>query len=434
VGGDQKHTVTETAFTLPEPASARPKVPGVVMAHQRGPCELTPFRVDPPRTFGRVGEGDVPIDDAGISRRHASMELVAGGVRVTDLGSRNGTFVNGVRVPETGTFAPFGAVVRLSKTLFVVVEDVAPFERPLADPYPTLVGGPSLDAVRTAVLKIASATSPILLEGETGTGKEVVASIVHEASGRRGRFIAVNCAALGKDVVESELFGHARGAFSGATGARPGLFRAADGGTILLDEIGELDLSLQPKLLRALETGEVRGVGEDVASHVDIRLIAATNRDLADMAEEGEFRSDLFHRIAGKRIWLPPLRERREDIPRLSRFLLRDETMQLSAFALEQLMLRSWPGNVRELRHSLMIALANARAERAEQINVEHLEEDVPKEAEDPLRERITDALTLAEGNVTHAARELGMARSALYETIKRLAINPASFRPKRQD
>jgi DNA-binding NtrC family response regulator len=431
----RERTVTETGTMRPSRPSTRPRVPGVVLIFQREACAPVPHRIDRPRRFGRSEEADVEVTDAGVSRLHALLEPSPGGVFVTDLGSRNGTFVNREPVVVPRTFAAFGAIVRFGATIVRVMEDVVPFELAPENPYPALIGGASLTAVRAGIALAAVSLAPALIEGETGTGKEVIARAIHDASRRSGRYVTVNCAALAPELVESELFGHVRGSFSGASGSRPGLFRSAHKGTLLLDEVGELPLAIQAKLLRVVELGEVRGIGEDEPVPVDVRIIAATNRDLDVMVESGEFRRDLLHRIVATRIRPPPLRDRIEDLPMLFAHFLAEEKMTAGAGAVELLLGQSWAGNVRELRNFARAGAASAR--RAERDEV--LEDDVavilpavsPTEVPGSLKARIVAALTSCEGNVTRAARELGMARSGFYEALKRFGLEAASFRKR---
>ncbi len=225
-----------------------------------------------------------------------------------------------------------------------------------------LIGStPSMKRVKSLIEKIAPTDSTVLILGETGTGKEMVARRIHESSTRRDApFVAVNCGALPENLVESEFFGHRKGAFTGADAPRKGLFEVANGGTLFLDELGELDKSMQVKLLRFLEAGEIRRVGENDAFHVDVRIVCATNRDLQDMAAEGTFREDLIFRVNTFEIHLPPLRERKEDIPQLAKFLIARYLKKrevpadiLSPAAIDVLINHEWTGNVRELANAL---------------------------------------------------------------------------------
>jgi transcriptional regulator with GAF, ATPase, and Fis domain len=391
--------------------------------------------------IGRDAQAEMAVDDSQISRLHAQIAPAPGGVRVQDLGSRNGTWVGGVRTDVSGAFAPYGTIIRCGRTLMRVVQDALVFHPGSVDSVGPLVGGPGLQPVRDLIREIGPLPHSVLLGGETGTGKEVVARALHEASGRRGELVSVNCGALPADLVESELFGHARGAFSGSDRARAGLLRAADNGTLLLDELGELPLAAQAKLLRAMEDKLVRAVGEDRPVAVDARVIGATNVDLQAAITRGAFRADLFHRVAVWQIALPALRDRSDDVPLLSKYFLATDPAVMTVEAMERLVLAPWPGNVRELRNAVMTAAARARAAGSPAIRPEHLPmvNAPPPAASKPsgdtktaaLRARIETALELRGGNVSQVAKDLDCTRPWLYLTIKRLGIDAASFRKK---
>ncbi len=226
------------------------------------------------------------------------------------------------------------------------------------DGMPQVIGQtPEMQELTSMIGRVAASESPVLVQGESGTGKELVARTIHLKSRRAGRpFVSVNCGALPDTLLETELFGHKRGAFSGAVASRVGLFEAADGGTLLLDEIGEMSPAMQVRLLRVLDSGEVRRVGEERAFHVDVRIVAATNKDLNREAAEGRFRWDLFYRVSTITVPVPPLRRRRSDIPLLVQHFAAPvarggKTLRFSAGAMERLMQYDWPGNIRELRN-----------------------------------------------------------------------------------
>ena len=430
--------ITQTA-EINMPGKEHRAVLGVVPVYTRAP-PLPPARAIVRRTvIGREITTDFPIQDGKISRQHARLEPAAGGLLVTDLKSHNGTFVNGERLAGASVTARPGTVLRIGETVFCVVSDVTTFRA-----YPPriegpMVGGPRVADVKLRLQSVAASMAPVLIQGETGTGKEVAADTLHRASRRAGEFVAVNCAALPADLVESELFGHAKGSFSGSERARAGLFRSADGGTLLLDEIGELPLPSQAKLLRVLETSEVRPVGEDRPVHTDVRIVAATNRALDGMIEAGSFRADLFHRLAAYRVELPALRDRVEDIPLLCEYFLADNPIAFAPTAMERLLLHDWPGNVRELRHTVMTAAQAARTAGRGSVTVDDLpafqssrRSEAPITSEDDvLRERLITALKLRNGNVAQVARDLEMARSVLYTTLNRLEIEPAVYRKR---
>lgn len=414
----------------------QPAVVGLVKAPATAELGLSLVELSRPLTLGRDEAADLRLDDPGASRLHARVERRGETVLVTDLGSRNGTWVDGVQVGKSGTVAALHSVVRIGRSLFVVA-DVAPYSRQRPPELGGMIGGASLDDARDALLTIGPTRSPVLVLGETGTGKEVVAGLVHELSQRAGPFVALNCAAVPAELVDAELFGHARGAFSGATRERTGLFRTAHGGTLFLDEIGEMPAPVQAKLLRTLETGEVRPVGDDQSLVVDTRVVAATNRDVDELIESGAFRGDLLHRLAGLRVRLPPLRARREDVPLLSLAFAHAAGAELTSAALEALMLHPWPGNVRELRNVVAAAVEVARRKGRSEITDQDV---VPllvvpsvrrgsASRADQEQQRITEALERASGDVASAAALLGMGRSALYEALRRLNLDPRPFR-----
>jgi len=294
-------------------------------------------------------------------------------------------------------------------------------------------------SLRAAIRRIALAPAPALIFGESGTGKELVAKALHDASSRRAKpFVAINCGALAASLVESELFGHARGAFTGAAEKRLGAFAAAHGGTLFLDEIGELPLELQPKLLRVLEMHQIKAVGDDKVQAVDVRLIAATHRDLAARVEHGQFREDLFHRLSVLKIDVPPLRERGDDALALARLFLRElapegRAVRLTAEA--ELALRShrFPGNVRELKNAVVRGMWTSPSGV---IGREHLglgPTGAPLTEPLPVLERsaIVSALRKANGSRARAARILGIARSTLYRKIEDYKIGPEELAGK---
>lgn len=452
----------ETA-TLGKLAAARPRL--VVLVS--GPGGVEARVLDEDRTFivGRAPECDIVVDDVSVSRRHVSLRVERGDVRVGDLGSKNGVSVRGRRVPKDGE-----AVVRAGEVILigaitasVVLESALdPVEGSAAAPITGEVrrtgGGifvsPAMKRLVALLERVAKSQLSVLLTGESGSGKEVLARIVHDASGRRARaYVPVNCAALPESMAEAELFGFAKGAFTGALKDKPGLFEAASGGTLFLDEVGELPLPLQAKLLRVLETGKVRRLGELEESAVDVRIVSATNVDLERAVANGRFRADLLYRLNGMSFSIPPLRERKEDIAPLARMFAEtgqpatERRRYLGTDAIAVLEAHSWPGNVRELRHVVARALAIAEGEFIGAADV-HLDtagapeasnvaprQGRPKprsdvadaatmaawEAEE--RERIRSALSAADGNRSRAARMLGLSRDTLTRRIAELGL-----------
>ncbi len=308
-----------------------------------------------------VGQSEVcglRIADPEVSRRHAALDVEGRRLRITDLKSTNGTFVDGVAVVEA--FLTGGEIVRLGGSA-LRIERYQPEGRAARAPSRTGFGrfiGRSPEMVRLYPLveRLAGSDVSLVIEGETGTGKEVLAEAIHEQSARRDQpYVVLDCTAIPPNLAESELFGHERGAFTGATARRVGVFEQADGGTLFIDEIGDLDVGLQPKLLRALERGEVRRVGGNSVIKVDVRVIAATRRDLDRAVQEGFFRDDLFHRLAVGRITLPPLRRRRGDVEVLARHFWSELAPGTSIphHLLQRWESYDWPGNVRELKNAI---------------------------------------------------------------------------------
>jgi DNA-binding NtrC family response regulator len=319
-------------------------------------------------SIGKAPDNDLVLADDTVSRRHCELTRAPDGVHVKDLGSTNGTRVNGARVQE--------ATVQVGMVLKVGEVEIA--IRPANHRAEVLPSdkkqfggalGQSL-AMRTifgVLERIATTDATVLLEGETGTGKDVLARAIWTESGRgSGPFVVVDCGAVSYSLLESELFGHERGSFTGAVAARQGAFELAEGGTVFLDEIGELPLDVQPKLLRVLETKEFRRVGGNKTIKMDVRVVVATKRNLQREVAAGKFREDLYFRLAVVPVTVPSLRARRDDIPMLVAHILRasggDETLKVSPDTMQALMAHDWPGNIRELRNVLERAVYLARA------------------------------------------------------------------------
>jgi DNA-binding NtrC family response regulator len=307
--------------------------------------------------IGSAPTCDVAIAEATVSRTHVELALVPEGVAVRELGSRNGTFYQGQRIERMvlglGGRLKVGAATVAVDADNDALRELDAFEGTV---YRGIVGASAPMRRLFAMLRrLEGSLATVLVEGESGVGKELVAQALHEGSSvARGPFVAVNCGALPRETIASELFGHRRGAFTGAHEARRGAFDSAAEGTLFLDEIGELPLDVQPTLLRALELGEVRAVGEDTARRVKVRLVAATNRDLEAEVRAGRFRQDLFYRLAVVRLAVPPLRERAEDVePLARRFAERVGIPPLPPAVLEALKGRAWPGNARELLNAV---------------------------------------------------------------------------------
>jgi DNA-binding NtrC family response regulator len=370
-------------------------------------------------------------DDGQASRRHARLTVHGERVSIEDLDSRNGISVNGERV-ERATLGDRD-VIRVGSTFAVLrLED----PRQLDVPNRSLIGtSPEMRSVRVAVRRVAKNDATVLLLGETGSGKEVAARAIHDASRRTGRYVAVNCAGVQATLFESELFGHDAGAFTGAVKPSEGYFRAARDGTLLLDEVGDMPGPLQAKLLRALETRTVVPVGTTTPIPHRARVIAATNRDLQSQIDGGSFREDLFARLAQLTIALPPLRHRREDILRLLEHFY-PELPPLATSLVEALLTYPWPRNVRELGG--VAAELQTRADGAERLeldmtgdrlSIEREVESQTPEAPAPNRERLEDLLGVYDGNIAAVARAVGRSRAQVYRLLEQHGIDPTSYR-----
>jgi DNA-binding NtrC family response regulator len=388
------------------------------------------------------------LPDDHMSALHARLERVVDRWVVEDAGSKNGVRVNGVVQRRAALSA--GDVVECGQTFLVYDEFLDEGVAALPADAPSAASlHPGLRAGYAALARVAPSRVAVLLYGETGTGKELAARAIHTWSGRSGSFVAVNCGALPPTLVESELFGVKRGAYTGATEDRSGLLRAATDGTLLLDEVGELKLAAQVSLLRVLQEGELVPVGGSQAVRVDLRVVAATHQDLAEMVEAGSFRADLYARLSGLCVELPPLHERRVDLGLLVRELLRrlgaPETLTFAREAGRALFRHHWPLNVRELEKALELAVALADAGR---IELEHLPPAVqaaldapsPPPVEAPVARPLSSAdlarraellalLRAHHGNVSAVAREMSVARMQVQRWCKRFQLDPASFR-----
>ena len=392
---------------------------------------------------GRLSVGsqpgnDVVLGDATVSRFHCQIATSERGVWVTDLDSTNGTAIDGTYVKE-GRLAP-GSLLRLGKTelRYEPLPEREPLEVSSQPSFGPLVGVSARMRAMFALLeRAAGADTTVLLEGETGTGKGAVAEALHAAGARRdGPFVVVDCGALPPNLLESELFGHERGAFTGAEARRIGAFEDASGGTIFLDEIGELPAEMQPRLLRVLENRAVRRVGQNSYQPIDVRVVAATNRDLRTLVNTGAFRDDLYYRLAVLRVHLPPLRERLDDLPELARHLLRGlgatpaQLVRLAGpSAVERLQRSAWPGNVRELRNHLERSLLLDGPVPLEPA----VESDGPVPFGEARRralagfeqQYVEELMRRHGGRVSAAARAAGVTRVYIYRLLTRHGLKP---------
>ncbi|NUP13043.1 MAG: sigma 54-dependent Fis family transcriptional regulator [Polyangiaceae bacterium] len=396
----------------------------------------------------RIGSArgcDLVLFDNAVSRHHVSLRIDRGRIRVVDEGSRNGTVLDGVAIRDAYARADSSITIGNTTIRLGLLHDVVDVPLSSRESFGGLLGKSVPMRVAFTLLERAAAVDDtVLVEGETGTGKELAAEAIHEESGRgAGPFIVFDCSAVAPSLMESELFGHVRGSFSGAVADREGAFEAADGGTLFLDEIGELPIDLQPKLLRALERFEVRRVGSNTPRRVDVRVVAATNRNLAEEVARKAFREDLFYRLAVVRVSLPPLRERPDDVPLLVDHFCRERAQRgrpvqpLSDKALRTLMSQAWPGNVRELRNAVIraISLGGGTTGPAptsvppSALVTGSIDLSVPlKEARDQLCDSFEEAylrqaLIETGGNVSHAARLAGVNRKFIQRAVRRFGL-----------
>jgi two-component system, NtrC family, response regulator GlrR len=305
---------------------------------------------------------------------------------------------------------------------------------------------PSMQRLLQQVVQVADSDATILLFGETGTGKEVFSRVIHSNSRRsKGPFVALNCAAIPETLFESELFGHVRGAFTSAHGAKRGLFQSANGGTLFLDEIGEMPLSMQVKLLRAVQEREVREVGSEISTKIDVRIIAATNKDLGEAVKNGSFRNDLYYRISVVPLFIPPLRDRKDDIPLLAQQFLTSSGKRankgLRGFtpaALNRLVTHPWPGNVRELENVIEKAAVMTRQDMITPDLLPSMGSS-PDSPLKPLTEAkeefektyLKNVLQLTGGNISRAAQFAGRYRADFYKMLKKYGLHPSTLRAK---
>jgi len=430
---DDRKTATLHRFTRPGPI-------GVVLRVTNRSATPPQFRLLSGSCVIGAGSGvNLVIDDETVSRRHVELTLVPEGVAVQDLGSHNGTFYLGQRVRS--------AVLAIGSKLFVggAAIGIEPDRESLAASNPEDItsygemqgGSTAMRKLFNLLLRLESSLVNVLVQGESGTGKELVARAIHHhspASG--GPFLAVNCGAIDRAFVRSELFGHKRGAFTGAIDARTGAFEAASGGTLFLDEIGELPIDVQPVLLRALEVGAITRMGENNERPVKVRIVAATNRDLAAEVQAGRFREDLYFRLVVVHLKVPPLRERPQDVKILAgHFAAQFGLPELTSDVLDSLTGRSWPGNVRELKNAIQtygVLGALPEAGSAHEAVLDDalraaidLERPYAEQKENVmkrfLRVYLEALLTHTNGNQSKAAQISGLQRSHLNKVLGQL-------------
>ena len=387
-------------------------------------------------TIGSSPDADLVLADDSVSKLHAELQVDGAGYVLRDLGSTNGTRLGDVLVREVvlaGSAVPF----HVGETLLElrIAKDEVTHELSGRRAFGAVLGSsPVMRRVFAQLERVAATSSTVVLEGPSGSGKEIIANALHDASPRAdGPFVVVDCGAIARPMVESELFGHVRGAFTGAIADRDGLFVEASGGTLLLDEIAELPLDAQPKLLRALEQRQIVPVGATRPRDVDLRVIAASHHDLARAVEQGRFRQDLYFRLAVVKIAIPPLRERREDIPLLARELARqirpdvDLDRVLGPAVLAAMARHDWPGNVRELRNVVERLLAVGELATALRGPVSAPAGDYAQARRDAIdrfeRAYCEDVMQSCDGVIAEAARRAGLSRQMWHRLLKKHGI-----------
>ncbi|MDB4962668.1 MAG: sigma54 specific transcriptional regulator, Fis family [Myxococcales bacterium] len=393
--------------------------------------------------IGRAG-ADLNLNDPKVSGLHCELRLQADGYRIRDLGSTNGTHVKGVRIVD-GFIAP-GSTIQIGKSAitFDPLDDAVAVPLWHESRLHSLIGGSaSMRHLFDLINRFAQSDATVLIQGETGAGKEGVADAIHQCSPRReGPFVVLDCSAIPEQLFEDQIFGHEHGAFTGAGKATIGVFEAAHGGTLFLDEIGELPLDVQSKLLRAVETRKIRRIGSTKVIACDVRIIAATNRDLAAEVNRGTFRSDLFYRLSVAKLAVPALRERKEDLQLLVQHFLRQLVAthgdpRLPDDFMARAQRHTWPGNVRELRNAVERAVllpnhptGGLDAPPKKEGTFGDVDIDIPfktakQQLVDEFDRRYLEALLEAhDNNISAAARAAGIERMSIYKMIRRLGLD----------
>ena len=390
--------------------------------------------------IGRIDECDFRLDDPRISRVHIALEPRPNGFLLKDLDSKNGTFVRKMAIKEILLDSECEIKIGGSILKFSIVKEEIDLDAPPSARIEGLIGdSPPMRRLTRAIEAYAPLESHVLISGETGTGKELVAQGLHQLSGRRGEFVRFSGAVAPSSTFESELFGHVRGAYTGAEYERLGAFREADGGTIFLDEIHRVPPDLQPRLLHALDNQEVKPLGSDRWVKASVRVVAATNKDLSDLVEKGAFQADLFYRLCVLPMHVPPLREHLGDVPALVDHFLREGggiPPRLTEEAMNVLLAQRWSGNVRELKNIVMRCRALSPSGSMEARVVEQALRAYPSPGEkapgsptgdgtllEVEKRRILEALEQAGGNKRKAAKILGISETALHAKLNRYGL-----------
>lgn len=460
------------AVPVRPPIDEHDRTPGLVLVYcENHEAMLPAYRLrNEPTTLGREADNSIAIHDHSASRYHARIEKRGQSWQLVDLGSTNGTFVDGKRVVNEAALTN-NAILRVGDTLFKFIEaGVIPYQAYRIDgsrhqhlsPVQrksqggALVGGYILDKVCASIEEVATSFLSVVVTGESGTGKELVAREIHRLSGRPGAFQAINCAAIPDTLIESELFGYKRGAFTGAQADKIGLFKAADGGTLFLDEIGDMPPEVQVKLLRTIQFREVQPLGAAQSVSVDVRVVCATHRNLREEASVGTFRGDLFARLDEYEIMLPPLRERKEDVYLLTKHFMTKygrENAVIPFAVMLALVHYDWPYNVRELESAVkrLTALAGQG-----ELEYSHLPDPIRADLRDygqqqagatsgpteqpqaasappqrtaPTLDELVELLTRHQGNISAIGRELGKERVQIHRWLKRHGLNADDYR-----
>lgn len=429
---------TKRSADRPQSASSRLSL---LLYHEGAPRVLQLVR-NIPLVVGRKPPSDVVIEDAELSRQHARFVWEGSGVRVQDMGSTNGTFSGGERIDDV-VLAVGDEVLLGSVTACVHAPTAA---ASMAPPSDVVISSPAMQELHGEAMRVAGADVSVLLTGETGVGKDVLARLMHKASSRSEQpMLAINCGAVTSSLIQSQLFGHERGAFTGADRRVAGIFEQADGGTVFLDEVGELPMEAQVSLLRVLETGTFTRVGSQQELSVDVRVLSATSRDLGEMCQNGLFRTDLLYRLNTVHFAIPPLRTRREEIPVLAMHFLtlaqkkhKTSITGFSSEAIQALGQAAWPGNIRELRNVVERAAIMTRGTEIELQDIAGSLRDAPAVSTPPLldsdlklkdqvrryeAELILEALREANWNQTEAARRLEIPIRTLAHKIQKFDL-----------
>ncbi len=474
----QQSWTTASLEAIPRADATVDPTPGCVLVYSRLHRDLPPALPFSTRqtTIGRDADNTLAVHEGAVSRYHARVTRTPEGVFLEDVGSTNGTMVNGVRIRRTRL--RHQDVVRIGDSVFRYTEtSIYAFAAyPLLGPpneasrpvqhritEPLLIGGLQIDALLERIEKVAPTALAVVITGESGTGKELVAKELHRASRRRGPFQAINCAALPANLLESELFGYRKGAFTGATRDKDGLMRAAHDGTLFLDEIGDMPLAAQAKLLRVLQEKEVLPLGATRPVPVNVRVVCATHRDLDALVAEGNFRGDLLARLREVAVHLPPLRDRREDIFRLVRHFLAAHgagDAEIGFSYMLGLAHYHWPYNVRELESAVKLSVTLAGGKP---LDLRHLRPEIqaaldghgrlPDDDDDrstqpgeepatrrqsmpsgggseaPTEQALRALLAQENGNIAAVGRALGKQRMQVHRWLKRYGIDPNEYR-----